>query len=188
MQNLTPVSGGPTKPEVLAIALNKLALHPNDTFLDIGCGMASVSIAASKQCPAASISVIAIDDRPEAVSAAKENISNSGLGERITVIQGEAATALNDIDKADCAFIGGSRNIEAVLDVVASKVRRTIVVNAVRIETTARIITHMKKLGIFHEALHVQVSKSSELAGETYFKPENPVYIIVGNTIEHNRK
>jgi len=182
LQNIIPVSGGPTKPEVLAIALSKLDLRPGDTFLDIGCGTASVSIAAAKQCPGAGISVMAIDDRPEAVSAAKENISNSGLEDRITVIQGEATDVLNDIEKADCAFIGGSRNIEAVLDVVATKVRRTIVVNAVRIETAARIITRMKTLGIFHEALHVQVSKSSELAGETYFKPENPVYIIVGNT------
>ena len=179
LQKIKPVSGGPTKPEVLAIALSKLDLRPNDTFLDIGCGTASVSIAAAKQYQDASI--IAIDDRPEAVSAAKENITNYGLGGRITVIHGEATNVLNDIEKADCAFIGGSRNIEAVLDIVASKVRRTIVVNAVRIETTARIITHMKKLGIFHEALHVQISKSSELAGETYFKPENPVYVIVGN-------
>lgn len=182
LEKIISVSGGPTKPEVLAIALSKLDLRPDDTFLDIGCGTASVSIAAAKQAQGASISVIAIDDRPEAVSAAKENISNSGLGERITVIQGEATNILNNIDNADCAFIGGSRNIEAVLDAVASKVRRTIVINAVRIETAARIITHMKKLGIFHEALHVQVSKSAELAGETYFKPENPVYIIVGNT------
>lgn len=192
LQKIKPVSGGPTKPEVLAIALSKLDLRPEDTFLDIGCGTASVSIAAAKQCKDASISVIAIDDRPEAVSTAKENISNFGLGGRIRVVHGEAEHALNDIygvamadmeNMADCAFIGGSRNIEAVLDAVVSKVRRTVVVNAVRIETAARIITHMKKLGIFHEALHVQISKSSELAGETYFKPENPVYIIVGNIL-----
>lgn len=182
MEKIIPVSGGPTKPEVLAIALSKLELRPGDTFLDIGCGTASVSIAAAKQCPGAGINIIAIDDRPEAVSAAKENCANSGFGDRIIIIQGEAANVLNDIEKADCAFIGGSRNIEAVLDAVASKVRRTVVVNAVRIETAARIITHMKTLGIFHEALHVQVSKSCELAGETYFKPDNPVYIIVGNT------
>ena len=38
----------------------------------------------------------------------------------------------------------------------------------------------MKKLGIFDEVVHVSVSRSAPIAGETMFKPENPVYIVVG--------
>jgi cobalt-precorrin-6B (C15)-methyltransferase len=40
----------------------------------------------------------------------------------------------------------------------------------------------MQDLGIFNEAVHVQISKSYELAGGIAFKPINPVYIIVGDT------
>jgi cobalt-precorrin-6B (C15)-methyltransferase len=33
-----PPTGGPTKDEVLAIAMHKLDLKPADIFADIGCG------------------------------------------------------------------------------------------------------------------------------------------------------
>jgi cobalt-precorrin-6B (C15)-methyltransferase len=38
----------------------------------------------------------------------------------------------------------------------------------------------MKKLAIFDEVLHISVSRSIPIAGETMFKPENAVYIVVG--------
>jgi cobalt-precorrin-6B (C15)-methyltransferase len=38
----------------------------------------------------------------------------------------------------------------------------------------------MQDMGIFEEAVHVQVAKSYPLAGDVAFKPLNPVYIIVG--------
>ena len=50
------------------------------------------------------------------------------------------------------------------------------------IETVVRTIEVMKRLGIFDEVVHVSVSRSAPIAGETMFKPENPVYIIVGKT------
>ncbi len=54
-------------------------------------------------------------------------------------------------------------------------------VNAVRIQTVSNIIRIMQDLEIFSEVVHVQISKSYELAGEIAFKPINPVYIIVGD-------
>ena len=38
----------------------------------------------------------------------------------------------------------------------------------------------MKELEIFHEVIHVSVSRGIDLMGETMFKPENAVFIIVG--------
>jgi cobalt-precorrin-6B (C15)-methyltransferase len=46
----------------------------------------------------------------------------------------------------------------------------------------------MKSLGIFEEVIHVQVSKGYELAGETAFKPANPVYIVVGDARKQGGK
>jgi len=67
-----------------------------------------------------------------------------------------------------------------VIEILFEKKTRSIVVNAVRIETVVRTIEVMKKLGIFAEVVQVSVSRGVPLAGETMFKPENPVYIVVG--------
>ncbi|WNY26978.1 hypothetical protein MsAm2_07610 [Methanolapillus ohkumae] len=91
---------------------------------------------------------------------------------------GESADVLSGLDRVDCAFVGGTKNITAVLDMLVKKGARSIVVNAVRIETVVRVIEHMKKLGIYDETVHIIASKSEELTGETMFKPENPVYIM----------
>jgi cobalt-precorrin-6B (C15)-methyltransferase len=76
--------------------------------------------------------------------------------------------------------VGGSGQLADVLDLLAHKVDRTIVVNAVLIETLSIAMEQMKKNGIFREAIHVQVSRSHELGGRSMFRPIDPVYIVVG--------
>ena len=171
------VKGGPTKPEIAAVSLSKLQLTKNDVFADIGCGTGSISILAS----ALAAEVYAIDSREEAISATRQNIESAGV-HNITIIQGEAPSALDDLPTLDCAFIGGTRNITSVLGQLAKKVHGRIVVNAVRIQTASTIIKTMQEMDIFEEAVHVQVAKSYPLADDIAFKPINPVYIIVGDT------
>ncbi len=67
-----------------------------------------------------------------------------------------------------------------MLEKLAEIVRGRIVVNAVLLDTVSRTVRTMKELGIFVEALHIQVSRSHELVGDIMFQPINPVYIIVG--------
>jgi cobalt-precorrin-6B (C15)-methyltransferase len=60
--------------------------------------------------------------------------------------------------------------------------------NVVRIETVVNVINKLKELGLFDEVLHIIVSRGAPLTGETMFKPENPVYVIVGRSAgdQHN--
>lgn len=171
------VQGGPTKPEIAAIALSKLNISNNDLFADIGCGTGSISIMAAKLAR----QVYAIDDREEAIIAARKNILDEKIG-NIELLKGEAPPVLDKLPPLDCAFVGGTRNIGGILQVLKKKVIGRIVVNAVRIQTVSTIIETMQELGIFQEAIHVQVSKSYPLAGEIIFKPLNPVYILVADT------
>lgn len=166
-------SGTPTQPEIIAVALSKLALKPADVFADIGCGSGSVSIAASPMVK----HVYAIDNRDEAVRAARENIKECGIS-NVSVLIGEAALLLPDID-IDCAFVGGSKNLEQVLAILIKKGAR-FVVSAVRIETVALAQDIMKNNNCFKELLQIQLSRGYELLGGTMFKPENPVFLIVG--------
>ena len=175
------LSASPTKPEIIAITIAKLKLRPGDTFCDIGCGTGAVSIAASRFAD----TIYAIDIREEAIQVAEQNFAAAGmcLLDQVTLIHGEASEAIADLPaRIDCAFVGGTKNVESVLKGLCAKVRGRVVANVARIETTARIIGCMKSLGIFEEVIHVQVSKGYDLAGETAFKPANPVYIVVGDT------
>jgi cobalt-precorrin-6B (C15)-methyltransferase len=180
MSEIVGVSGGPTKPEIIAISLSKFGLQDGDRFIDIGCGTGSVSIEAARI--AKNLTIYAIDSRSEALKATEINFRNFKI-ENSRILAGEASELLeseNFTDSIDCAFIGGTKNIDSVLEILVKKKVRSIVVNAVRIETVVRTIEAMKKLGIFDEVVHVLVSRSSPIAGETMFKPENPVYIIAG--------
>ncbi len=171
------LSGGPTKDEVMAISLFKLGLLEGDTFADIGCGTGKISLALSHR----TSKIYAIDRRKEAIDLAREKAERAGA-DNIRFFHGEAVDFLPTIDQLDCAFIGGSGNLERVLRILHTLGTRSIVVNAVKVETLHLAITTMEQLGIFKEAVHVQVSRSSPLAGGTMFKPIDPVYIIVGGT------
>ncbi len=167
--------GTPTQPEIIAVALSKLNLTPADVFLDIGCGSGSVSISAARLVK----HVYAIDSRDEAVRATIDNIKECGIT-NITVLKGDAAGLLDDMD-ADCAFVGGSKNIEQVLDVVMRKVPR-FAVSAVRLETAALVLDITKRNNRFRELLQIQISRGNALAGGTMLKPENAVFLIAGGS------
>lgn len=165
--------GTPTQPEIIAVALSKLGLKPGDVFADIGCGSGSVSISASGYVR----QVYAIDNRDEAIRASQDNIKECGIT-NIKVLKGEASQLLPGLD-IDCAFVGGSRNLETVLDVLIQKNSR-FVVSAVRVETAAEALEIMKQNNRFRELIQVQISRGHDLAGGTMFRPENPVFLIVG--------
>lgn len=180
MPEIVSVSGGPTKPEIIAVSLSKLGLKDGDRFADIGCGTGSVSIEASRI--ARNLTIYAIDARKEALLATETNFKNFRI-ENARILSGEASDLLGPggpVDFIDCAFVGGTKNIDSILEKLVEKKAKSIVVNAVRIETVVRTIEAMKRLGIFEEVVHIAVSRSAPIAGETMFKPENPVYIVVG--------
>jgi len=169
------LKGGPTQDEVMAVSLFKLGMNEGDVMADIGCGTGKISIQAAERCSR----VYAIDRRAEAIEYATEEIKSSGT-ENITLMHGDASSVLDGIHTLDCAFVGGSGNIEVILEKLAGIVHGRIVVNAVLLDTVSRTVNKMKELGIFVEVIHIQVSRSHELVGDLMFKPINPVFIIVG--------
>ncbi|MBN2110713.1 MAG: precorrin-6Y C5,15-methyltransferase (decarboxylating) subunit CbiT [Methanosarcinaceae archaeon] len=181
MTELLRVSGGPTKPEIIAVSLSKLDLKDGCNFFDIGCGTGAVSIEAYRMVH--DLKIHAIDARDEAIEVARKNFDSFNVG-NVTIHSGESSEILETqaSGSIDCAFIGGSKNIARVLEVLAEKKVGSVVVNAVRIETVVNVINKMKELGLFDEVLHLIVSRGVALTGETMFKPENPVYIIVGRS------
>jgi cobalt-precorrin-6B (C15)-methyltransferase len=169
------LTGGPTQDEIMAVSLSKLALCSTDTILEIGCGTGKVSIAAAKQVK----KVVSLDKRPEAVRTAQESAQKSGI-HNIEFFCIDATDYLTNDRVFDCAFVGGTQQLNRILPVLVKKVRRTIVINAVLLSTLAEAVSTMKQLGIFHEVVQVQVARSHEIAESIMFRPIDPVYIIVG--------
>lgn len=169
------LKGGPTQDEVLAIALQKLALRPGDRVLDLGCGTGAVAIAAATTAG----EVVAIDRRPEAVAYARNAAAGAGAG-NISFVQAEGGDALPGLGAFDAAFVGGTRGLAELLPVLAERVRRRIVVNAVLVDSLHAAIAAMSALGIYREAVHVQCARAAPLAGSVYFRPIDPVWVIVG--------
>lgn len=167
-------AGTPTQPEIIAIALAKFDFKDTDIFVDVGCGSGSVSIAASKLAK----HVFAIDSRDEAITATSRNVNDSGIN-NITILKGEASILLQDMDM-NCAFIGGSKNIREVLEILINKPDVRFIITAVKIETIGIALDIMKKNSCLKELLQIQLSRGNELAGGTMLKPENPVFLILG--------
>lgn len=168
-------SGTPTQPEIITVALSKLDLRPTDMFADVGCGSGSVSIAAAPLVK----HVYAIDNRSEAVRATSENVKECDIN-NVSVLKGDAASLLEEID-IDCAFLGGSKNMERILAILIRKVPR-FVVSAVRLETVALALGVMKKKSGFKELVQIQLSRDNTLGNGTMLKPENPVFLLVGGS------
>ncbi|MDI9632599.1 MAG: methyltransferase domain-containing protein [Methanolinea sp.] len=167
--------GGPTKDEVMAISLSKLDLRPSDLFMDIGCGTGKVAVHAAPRVR----KVIAIDVRGEAIAHAREAAARAGVS-NIEFHAGNAADLIPSLPPPNAAFLGGSREIERILPLLAGLKVRAIVVNAVKIETVARAISLMEELGIYREAVLVQVAHAAPLDGGHIWRPANPVAVISG--------
>ena len=171
----TALAGGPTQDEIMAVSLFKLGLRNTDTLLEIGCGTGKVSIAAARTVN----KVFSIDKRPEAIRIAGDAAEKAGI-RTIEFSCADATDFLMDDRTFDCAFVGGTQQLAEVLPILAKKVRRTIVINAVLVSTLANAVAIMKHLGIFSEVVQVQVARSHEIAGSVMFKPIDPVFVIVG--------
>ncbi len=171
----TKLAGGPTQDEIMAVSLFKLGLRNTDTVLEIGCGTGKISIAAAQQAK----KIISIDKRPEAIKIARESAQITTI-RNIEFLCTDAVEFLESDRVFDCAFVGGTQQLAGILPVLAKKVRRTIVINAVLLSTLAQAVETLQKLGIFYEVVQVQVARSHEIAGSIMFKPIDPVYVIVG--------
>jgi cobalt-precorrin-6B (C15)-methyltransferase len=172
---MMPPTAGSTSDEVLAIALRRLDLAPGNILADIGCGSGKVSIAASPLVG----QVYAIDRRPQSIAYAREQARTAGAT-NITFLEGEAPGVLRGRPAPDRAFIGGSRNLPAVIEALAAAGTGRVVVSCIRIETLGEAMDSMRRLGILRESLLVQVARSRDLAGGTMFSPANPVYLVIG--------
>ncbi len=165
---------GPTKPEIRAVTLDKLALTPADHLVEIGSCTGAVTVEAARRAGR----VTAIERKSNRLSVTERNLAVNDYDAEVSLREAEAPNGLPD--DADAAFLGGSRNFEAVLDHVVDSDITRVVMNVSRVEVAGDVIEAFRERDLLEEVLQVQVSHGYELAGATSFNSENPVYVVVG--------
>ena len=170
---------GPTKPEIRAVTLDKLALTPADHFVEVGSCTGAVTVEAARRAGR----VTAIERKSNRLSVTERNLAANDYDAEVSLREAEAPNGLPD--DADAAFLGGSRNFEAVLDHVVDSDATRVVMNVSRVEVAGDAIRAFRDRNLLDEVLQVQVRHGYELAGATSFDPENPVHHVVGPHDEH---
>lgn len=165
---------GPTKPELRAVSLAKLDLDADDHLLEVGSCTGAVTIEAARRAGR----VTALERRADRLQTTRQNLAANDVDAPVDLREAEAPDGMPDA--ADCLFVGGSRNYEAVLDRALECGIDRIVMNVSRLEVAGAATRAFRERDLLEECLQVQVSRGYDLAGATGFESENPVYVLVG--------
>lgn len=172
-----------TKSEIRAVAMSKLAISPNEIAYDIGCGTGSVTIEMALS--SYNGKVYAFDKNEEAIELLKENCKKFHI-DNVEARLGLAPECLENIEKADLAFIGGSSgNMDEIIDYLYetnNKIR--FVITAVSIENAMAALESLKKIGISGEIVQIGVSRGKEIGDLHMLIAQNPIFIINGTKSE----
>ncbi len=166
-----------SKEEIRALSICKLRPEKNAVIYDIGSGTGSVAVELALL--DASITVHAIELKPEACELIRKNVSKFSLS-NLNVIEGTAPDALADLPAPTNVFIGGSAGrLEDIIHVLRKKGKDIrIVVNAVTIETVADIYNVVRNAEIKDcDFIQVSVNKAKSVGDYNIMQGQNPVYI-----------
>ena len=164
-------AGMVTKAEVRAVALGKLDLRPTGVLWDIGAGSGSVAIECAALAPA--LDVYAIERNADDVERIRANQAAHGV--EVTIVEGEAPSALASLPDPDRAFVGGGGL--AVLDAVVARLLPggTVVASYAALDRAAAAADRLGNL------VQVNAARGERLPdGGWRLAAENPVFLAWG--------
>lgn len=167
-----------TKQEVRAAALSKLAVAPGETCWDVGAGTGSVSVELAALCG----HVYAIECEAEACELIRQNREKFRAW-NLTVIEGRAPEALNDLPAPDAAFLGGTKGALApIVDAALAKnPKARLCISAIALETLSAAIQTLKERSIEAEITQLAVSRTRPAGSLHLLTANNPIFLITGN-------
>ena len=167
-----------TKQEVRAAALSKLAVAPGETCWDVGAGTGSVSVELAALCG----HVYAVECEAEACELIRQNREKFHAW-NLTVIEGRAPEALNDLPAPDAVFLGGTRGALApIVDAaLARNSKARLCISAIALETLSAAIETLKERGIEAEVTQLAVSRTRPAGSLHLLTANNPIFLITGN-------
>src|ERR1700704_4523862 len=114
----------PTSPEKIRLLGERLRLGPESRVLDMACGKAGP---ATLLASAFGCSVVGVERSPEFAATARERVAAAGLGERVEIVEGDAAAFPVEPGTFDAALCLGASfvwdGLEGTLSTLAAAVR-----------------------------------------------------------------
>lgn len=168
-----------TKDEVRAVTLHKLRLPLEGVFWDVGSGSGSISLEASRLCPA--LQIFAVEKDQQRINTIKTNMQRYNA-RNVEVILGSAPDALTDLPAPDRVFIGGSSGkVGDIVRLINEKMPLgIIVINAVTLETLNNSLSSLDQSLFSVEISEISVSRSKIVAGKRQMNALNPVFVVKG--------
>ena len=172
-----------TKQAIRTLSVASLDIQPWENCVDIGSGTGSVTIEMGKK--AYEGLVFALEKNELARQTLGENMEKFGA-HNIISISALAPEKIDTLPKIDKAFIGGSSgNLGEIMDALRhNNPKMKFVINAITLETLYESIGYMKDHDFQYRLSQVSVSVGEKLGKYNMLKPENPIYIIVGEANE----
>ena len=162
-----------TKEEIRAISIGKLQLEPDDVVVDIGCGSGGMTVEIGRRCKF----VYAIDYSEDAILTTKRNLELFDI-KNCKVIKGRGEEVLESLD-FNKAFVGGTKNIYKILDILTEKNTEVIVINTIVLENTAKILNYFEDIDRYSiEVVNVVVSYGKKIKNGHMMLSKNPINII----------
>ncbi|WP_457612719.1 precorrin-6Y C5,15-methyltransferase (decarboxylating) subunit CbiT [Methanocaldococcus sp.] len=161
-----------TKEEIRAVSIGKLNLNKDDVVIDIGCGSGGMTVEIAKRCKF----VYAIDYLDEAIELTQQNLAKFNI-KNCHVIKGRAEDVLDKLE-FNKAFIGGTKNIEKIIEILDKKKINHIVANTIVLENAVKIIKELENKGYNVDAVNVSISYAKKIPSGHMFLAKNPIIII----------
>ena len=168
---------GPTKEAIRAIILYKSDVKDTDKVVDVGCGTGGITCEFAQRAN----EVISIDINPEAIEMTQKNLNKFRLGDNVTLINGDGAEALENVDEIDIAIVGGSgEKLESILELIDKKLnsKGRIIITAILVDTKVEAVNKLKELNYNPSIMEVNISKGRVLDRGIMMMSENPIAII----------
>lgn len=164
-----------TKAEVRAVALGWLGPGLGDMIWDVGAGSGAVAV----DCARLGAAVIGVDSDAEQCERARANAARHGVP--VQVVCAKAPDALADLPDPAAVFVGGGGDaLTAIVDVVAARARRAVVVALATIERIAPAMAALERAGLEVEATQLHAARLAPLAGGHRLAAANPVVLLRG--------
>ncbi|MGI8754065.1 MAG: precorrin-6y C5,15-methyltransferase (decarboxylating) subunit CbiE [Acidimicrobiales bacterium] len=159
-----------TKPEVRAVILSKLDLHPAVTLWDVGAGSGSVAVEAARLVPG--VRAWAIERHPDD----SRRIAANAEGLAVTVVEADAPACFAGLADPDRAFVGGG-GIE-VLDAVCARMAP----GGVVVASYAALDRAGAAAGRLGNLVQVSVNRAKAIGsdGPVRLDADNPIFVAWG--------
>lgn len=160
-----------TKEEIRAVSIGKLRLNKNDVVVDIGCGSGGMTVEIARRCKF----VYAVDLVEDAIFTTKRNLEKFNI-KNCELILGKAEDILPNLE-FNKVFIGGTKNIDLILEILKKKDIECIVSNVIVLENAAKLIKILET-DYNVEVVNVSVAYGKKIGSGHMMIAKNPITII----------